>query len=245
MSTIRGEGRSHSPLRSGFVSPVATFQPTGSSLRNASPAPVNGVGNVAPNGNAFAQQQDAMHAAREQQKTLAALQGHHSASNMSTSSSSGSSKVSVPAAAPQNKAKGLKQRLSLNTQLPGSHPARIPEEKRPGDGPSRPPQPGPKKEEEEDDDLAEVIAMSPAANTAPIVRYRQSRSSLVLNGMQHPNGSQPNVNGSTQRLSIYSGMTSHGRQSSEMDDGKPYFGQNVSSHELVATGLENAFSRMF
>lgn len=100
--------------------------------------------------------------------------------------------------------KDNKKRLSLQTQLP-------------------PPPPVPEEEEE----MEEVISMSPAVRQ-PVMKFRQSRSSLALSAMPGASSSQINLSG----LNLTS------------DPNKPYFGQSLQSHDLIATGIENAFSRL-
>jgi hypothetical protein len=189
-----------SPIRNGAMSPVSTLRNEGI-LRSQSPlsqevhsteisrnhSPAQGVGNIARNGNAFLQQQQA---AQEHQAALAALQGQ-------------TPQPTAPAPlGHKSSAQKLKQRLSLQTQLP-------------------PPPPVPEEEE-----MAEVITMSPAVRE-PIMRSRQSRSSLALSAIPG-NASQISLSGMA--------LTS--------DPNKKYFGQNIDAGDLVATGLENAFSRL-
>jgi hypothetical protein len=189
-----------SPLRNGAMSPVSTLRNEGI-MRSQSPlsqevhsteisrnqSPAQGVGNVARNGNAFLQQQQA---AQEHQAALAALQGQTAQPAPGTTLSHKSS------------AQKMRQRLSLQTQLP-------------------PPPPVPEEEE-----MAEIISMSPAVS-APIVSFRKSRSSLALSALPG-NSSQVSLSGMA--------LTS--------DPNKKYFGQTIDAGDLVATGLENAFSRL-
>lgn len=177
--------RAASPLRSEIVSPNGLVSPL-SPARNSSPA--RGVGNIARNGNAWAQQSEI---SLQHQQTLAALQGQAPAPAQPSSS-----RLGVLAKE--------KQRLSLITQIPT--PA-VPEE-------------------DEMDDV-EVITMSPAVRD-PAMSFRKSRSSLAL-------ALSPGVNGSAVNLSGMN-LTSSAN--------KPYFGQQVDQNDLIATGLENAFSRL-
>lgn len=168
-------------------------------------SPARGVGNVARNGNAFLQQQQAQQAAQQHQAALAALQGH-------TPRASDEQPLPPLGLAPPQQhspvkslAQKAKQRLSLQTQVP-------------------PPPPVP---EEDEDEEMDVIAMSPAART-PVMSFRKSRSSLALSALPGASSSQVNL----------SGMNLTSRED------KPYFGQNIDANDLVATGLENAFSRL-
>jgi len=211
VSTLRHEStvRSASPLKSEFGSPTV-LSPADTPARGFSP--MRGGGHhVARHGNAFAQQEDLRPAVVEQQKALAALQGQAPMPNTALPGDS----LNVPGAPQKDR-----QRLSLVTQI--SPPV-------PGGGK----QGGGEDEEEEEEEQLDVIAMSPATN-APIMRYRQSRSSMVfptsISSSANPSSSQVNLNGMNVRRSV--------------DTNRPYFGQNVNTSDLVATGLENAFSRL-
>jgi len=188
ISTLRAESiiRSASPLRSEIISPNGLVSPL-SPARNSSPA--RGVGNVAKNGNAWAQQSEIT---QQHQQTLAALQGQTAAPAQPSSSS----RLSLPTKD--------KQRLSLVTQVP----------------------PPPSVPEEEEMDDVEVITMSPAVRD-PAMSFQKSRSSLAL-------ALSPGFNGSAVSLSGMN-LTSSAN--------KPYFGQQLDQNDLIATGLENAFSR--
>lgn len=76
--------------------------------------------------------------------------------------------------------------------------------------------------------MEEIISMSPAdrrpsANSIKV--YRQSRSSLAA-------------------LSPRTGSSSALNLSNLEEKVEPYFGQKVAAHDLVATGIENAFDRL-
>ncbi|KAK4545172.1 hypothetical protein LTR36_003723 [Oleoguttula mirabilis] len=192
VSTIRNEGilRTESPLRSEIMHPEGLVSP----ISARGPSPSRGVGNIALNGNAFAQQQQqAQQAAQQHQAALAALQGQ------APNPSAPEPQVSKSMAGSMKDRK----RLSLQTQLP-------------------PPPPVPEEEE-----MEEVISMSPAVRQ-PVAMFRQSRSSLMLSAMPGASSSQVNLSGMN--------LTS--------DPHKPYFGQSINSHDLIATGIENAFSRL-
>ncbi|TKA30462.1 hypothetical protein B0A50_02690 [Salinomyces thailandicus] len=93
-----------------------------------------------------------------------------------------------------------------------------------------PPPPVPEEEEEEEEEMDEVITMSPAARK-PILSFRKSRSSLALSAFSavpSANNSQVNLSGTN--------LTA--------DQHKPYFGQAIDSRDLLASGIENAFSRL-
>jgi len=199
VSTLRNEGiiRAESPLRSELispstlVSPISTHHPMARSM-----SPARGVGNIAPNGNAFASQQQA---AQQHQATLAALQGHPSQP----------SPPEQPNGIKPKASRNLKERhrLSLQTQIP-------------------PPPPVPEEEE-----MEEVITMSPAARQQPVTSFRKSRSSLALSMMSAgPGASSSQINLSGMNLTS--------------DPHKPYFGQNIDHNDLIATGIENAFTRL-
>ncbi|TKA83288.1 hypothetical protein B0A55_00816, partial [Friedmanniomyces simplex] len=79
----------------------------------------------------------------------------------------------------------------------------------------------------EEDEEMEVISMSPAVRT-PVMSFRKSRSSLALSALPGASSSQVNLSGMN--------LTSSAR--------KPYFGQTVDSSDLVASGIENAFTRL-
>ncbi|KAK4974523.1 hypothetical protein LTR42_005168 [Elasticomyces elasticus] len=179
VSTLRNEGitRSQSPLSHEIVSAYGS--------RNQSPA--RGVGNIARNGNAWAQQQQATQEAHHRQASLAALQGT-------------APQAPDPAMTASQK---IKNRLSLQTQIPAPPP--VPEE----------------------DEQMEIISMSPAVR-APPVSFRKSRSSLALSALPGASTSQVNLSG----MNLTSASS------------KPYFGQMVDSNDLVASGIENAFSRL-
>lgn len=93
-----------------------------------------------------------------------------------------------------------------------------------------PPQPPPVPEDEE----LEIITMSPVART-PVMSFRKSRSSLALSQYGTIGGSSSTVNLSGLNLTS---------ERAGMGAGVPYFGQSVQSSDLVATGIENAFSRL-
>ncbi|RMY60540.1 hypothetical protein D0863_11566 [Hortaea werneckii] len=92
------------------------------------------------------------------------------------------------------------------------------------------PPPPPVPEEEEGEAMDEIIAMSPAARQ-PITSFRKSRSNIALSMVSAgPGNSNSQVN--------LAGVN--------LTDGtrKPYFGQTINSADLIATGIENAFSRL-
>ncbi|KAI6871528.1 hypothetical protein KC343_g11858 [Hortaea werneckii] len=92
------------------------------------------------------------------------------------------------------------------------------------------PPPPPVPEEEEGEAMDEIIAMSPAARQ-PITSFRKSRSSIALSMVSAgPGNSNSQVNLSGVNLAA--------------DTQKPYFGQTINSADLIATGIENAFSRL-
>ncbi|OTA36019.1 hypothetical protein BTJ68_03579 [Hortaea werneckii EXF-2000] len=92
------------------------------------------------------------------------------------------------------------------------------------------PPPPPVPEEEEGEAMDEIIAMSPAARQ-PITSFRKSRSSIALSMVSAgPGNSNSQVNLSGVNLTA--------------DTQKPYFGQTINSADLIATGIENAFSRL-
>ncbi|KAK1043382.1 hypothetical protein LTR33_015431, partial [Friedmanniomyces endolithicus] len=117
-----------SPLRTGAMSPVSTLR-NESITRSQSPlsheitsaglarnqSPARGVGNIAWNGNAWAQQQHATQEAQHRQASLAALQGP--APQAPDTASASPLKM---------QAQKLKHRLSLQTQIPAPPP--VPEE---------------------------------------------------------------------------------------------------------------------
>ncbi|KAK1063967.1 hypothetical protein LTR74_009034 [Friedmanniomyces endolithicus] len=117
-----------SPLRTGAMSPVSTLR-NESVTRSQSPlsheitsaglarnqSPARGVGNIAWNGNAWAQQQHATQEAQHRQASLAALQGP--APQVPETASASPLKT---------QAQKLKHRLSLQTQIPPPPP--VPEE---------------------------------------------------------------------------------------------------------------------
>ncbi|KAK1068058.1 hypothetical protein LTR74_005958 [Friedmanniomyces endolithicus] len=120
-----------SPLRTGAMSPVSTLR-NESITRSQSPlsheitsaglarnqSPARGVGNIAWNGNAWAQQQHATQEAQHRQASLAALQGAAAPTPVLDA---------APAASPlKMQAQKLKHRLSLQTQIPAPPP--VPEE---------------------------------------------------------------------------------------------------------------------
>ncbi|KAK5713295.1 hypothetical protein LTR17_017665 [Elasticomyces elasticus] len=189
-----------SPLRTGAMSPVSTLRNEGitrsqsplsheivSADRSRNQSPARGVGNIARNGNAWAQQQQATQEAHHRQASLAALQGT-------------APQAPDPAMTASQK---IKNRLSLQTQIPAPPP--VPEE----------------------DEQMEIISMSPAVR-APPVSFRKSRSSLALSALPGASTSQVNLSG----MNLTSASS------------KPYFGQMVDSNDLVASGIENAFSRL-
>ncbi|KAK0253106.1 hypothetical protein LTR91_001108 [Friedmanniomyces endolithicus] len=121
-----------SPLRTGAMSPVSTLR-NESITRSQSPlsheitsaglarnqSPARGVGNIAWNGNAWAQQQHATQEAQHRQNSLAALQGAAAPPQVPA--------AAAPAASPlKTQAQKLKHRLSLQTQIPAPPP--VPEE---------------------------------------------------------------------------------------------------------------------
>ncbi|RMY47047.1 hypothetical protein D0865_08902 [Hortaea werneckii] len=92
------------------------------------------------------------------------------------------------------------------------------------------PPPPPVPEEEEGEAMDEIIAMSPAARQ-PITSFRKSRSNIALSMVSAgPGNSNSQVNLSGVNLTD--------------DTRKPYFGQTINSADLIATGIENAFSRL-
>ncbi|KAI6825210.1 hypothetical protein KC340_g2038 [Hortaea werneckii] len=92
------------------------------------------------------------------------------------------------------------------------------------------PPPPPVPEEEEGEAMDEIIAMSPAARQ-PITSFRKSRSNIALSMVSAgPGNSNSQVNLSGVNLTA--------------DTQKPYFGQTINSADLIATGIENAFSRL-
>ncbi|KAI6897189.1 hypothetical protein KC318_g6545 [Hortaea werneckii] len=92
------------------------------------------------------------------------------------------------------------------------------------------PLPPPVPEEEEGEAMDEIIAMSPAARQ-PITSFRKSRSNIALSMVSAgPGNSNSQVNLSGVNLTD--------------DTRKPYFGQTINSADLIATGIENAFSRL-
>ncbi|RMX91348.1 hypothetical protein D0868_14043, partial [Hortaea werneckii] len=92
------------------------------------------------------------------------------------------------------------------------------------------PPPPPVPEEEEGEAMDEIIAMSPAARQ-PITSFRKSRSNIALSMVSAgPGNSNSQVNLSGVNLAA--------------DTQKPYFGQTINSADLIATGIENAFSRL-
>ncbi|KAK3109444.1 hypothetical protein LTR53_017297 [Teratosphaeriaceae sp. CCFEE 6253] len=188
VSTLRNDGmaRSQSPLSH----EIRSFEVS----RNESPG--RGVGNIARNGNAWAQQQHAHPESHHRQASLAALQG-------GSPPSQGSSPPPLLGPAPISNSQKIKHRLSLQTQIP-------------------PPPPVPEEDEEMD-----VISMSPAVRT-PITNFRKSRSSLALSTLPGANSSQISLSGMN--------LTS--------DPNKKYFGQMIDSSDLVASGIENAFTRL-
>ncbi|RMY32107.1 hypothetical protein D0866_06837, partial [Hortaea werneckii] len=92
------------------------------------------------------------------------------------------------------------------------------------------PPPPPVPEEEEGEAMDEIIAMSPVARQ-PITSFRKSRSNIALSMVSAgPGNSNSQVNLSGVNLTD--------------DTRKPYFGQTINSADLIATGIENAFSRL-
>lgn len=89
------------------------------------------------------------------------------------------------------------------------------------------PGPAPVPEEEEDDAEVEIIAMSPAVRTNNgFTRYRQSaRSSQIFSP-----------------ATARSSQVSLAMTQSERD--VPIFGQNINPNDLIATGMENAFTKL-
>ncbi|KAI7179180.1 hypothetical protein KC343_g14789 [Hortaea werneckii] len=193
--------RAESPLRgdlrgaNGAVSPITPQYATFNQSR--------GDGNVAPNSNGSAGEQQAQNSASQHEATLAALQGGQQQDSTNNPGPQPSSMKFRP------KSVKDRQRLSLQTQIP-------------------PPPPVP--EEEEGEAMDEIIAMSPAARQ-PITSFRKSRSSIALSMVSAgPGNSNSQVNLSGVNLTA--------------DTQKPYFGQTINSADLIATGIENAFSRL-
>lgn len=91
--------------------------------------------------------------------------------------------------------------------------------------------PAPPPVPEEDEEEMEVISMSPAVRE-PVMSFRKSRSSLALSALAGPGASSSQINLSGMNLS------------SDPSKRNTYFGQTIDSHDLVATGLENAFDRL-
>ncbi|KAK5137994.1 hypothetical protein LTR08_005791 [Meristemomyces frigidus] len=141
VSTLRNEGivRAESPLRGELVSPIS----------NRAMSPARGVGNIALNGNAFAQQQQAYQAAQEHQAALAALQGH------TPQPEPPSEPQSSPMKSASKNSQREKKRLSLQTNL-------------------APPPPVP-----EEDEMEEVISMSPAVRQPVMSYRRSRASLLM------------------------------------------------------------------
>lgn len=212
--------RAVSPLRSEF----ATGHENINGNAAASPKPSRsqlalGVGNIAPNGNAFASQEEPRKTSHSHQATLDALQGgsnHDDGAQpppgfgpqldwAQANDHGGKTNGNGTRSRPGSIKKDIK-RLSLQTQLP-------------------PPPPVPEEEEE----VAEIISMSPAARK-PTASFRKSRSSVAMSMYSSGPGDNSQVNLSGTSLTA--------------DPNKPYFGQSVSMQDLVADGIENAFSRL-
>ena len=89
-----------------------------------------------------------------------------------------------------------------------------------------PPTPVREEAEEEEEEIGEVISMSPAVRH-PVINYRRSRTSLMLSPTSGNNSSQISLSG----LSLTS------------DPQKQYYGQIINPSDLIAVGIEDAFTR--
>ena len=186
-----------SPMNGGAMSPVSNLRNEGILQRSQSPlsrefTADDSTKNDSPgrNGHAVAKGHSWTQQQQDRQAALAQLQWH-------------TSQPTGPTITPKTSAQRLKQRLSLQTQIPA---------------------PPPVSEEEE---VEEVISMSPAVRE-PIVSYRRSRASLAMSAGPGASSSQVSLSG----LSLTS------------DPNRRYFGQTIDRNDLVATGIENAFTRL-